>query len=262
MINGVLMGIKSYGKAFTLVSELKLWRYLIVPILIALLIFSVIVIPMFFLYSVTKGFLGYWDSETANNVFFEVAHYTEIAMFFIVGKIFYKHLAMAILSPVMSPVSTKIETHLYGDTHKHIETTFMKSLSRGLRINTRNFIREMLLTMLLFLFGLIPIIGLASIVLLFIVHAYYAGFSNMDPTLERHHNYRDSIRFVKKHRGIAIGNGAIFLLCLFIPLVGLIVSYPISFIAASVATLETINKDHQNLEPQELKVTSTNPNNA
>ncbi len=241
MLKNILKGIKSYNKAFTIISQLKLWRYLIAPILIAILILAIIIIPIWTLYSISKGLLNFWHSEIANTAFFEVSHYIEIIIFFIIGKIFYRHLAMAILSPIMSPISLKIETHLYGETHEHIKISFMKSLWRGIRINTRNFIREMLITFLLLLISMIPYIGIVSVFLLFILHAYYTGFSNMDPTLERHFNYRESIRFVKKNRGIAIGNGIIFLLCLFIPIIGLIIVYPISFIAASLVTLEVID---------------------
>lgn len=240
MTKDILKGIKSYIRAFSLISELKLWRYLIIPILIALFILAVIIIPLWTIYSVSKGFLGYWHSETANNVLFEIANYTEIIIFFIFGKILYKHIAMAILSPIMSPLSLKIETHIYGKTHNHIKLSFMESLWRGVRINTRNFIRETLFTLLLLPLTLIPYLGVIAAFLLFILHAYYAGFGNMDPTLERHFNYKNSVRFVKQHRGIAIGNGIIFLLILFIPILGLIVAYPISFIAASVVTLEVL----------------------
>lgn len=241
MIESILKAIKSYSKAFTIASQLKLWRYLIIPILVAIFILAIVIIPMWSLYYISKGFLSFWHSETANHVLFEVSHYIEIIIFFILGKILYKHLAMAILSPIMSPLSLKIETHLYGETNEHIKNPYMKSLWRGIRINTRNFIREMFLTLVLLLFSLIPYIGIIFTFLLFILHAYYAGFGNMDPTLERHFNYRDSIRFVKKNRGIAIGNGIIFLLFLFTPVVGLIIAYPISFIAASIVTLEILH---------------------
>lgn len=243
MTTNILRGFRSYFKAFFLVSELKLWRYLITPILVALFILAVIIVPLWAIYSISKGFLGFWESETAHSVLFEVAHYTEIIIFFIFGKILYKHIAMAVLSPIMSPVSLKIEAHVYGNTKQHIKLTFMQSLWRGLRINTRNFIREMIFTSILLLISFIPYIGVIAAVMLFIIHAYYAGFGNMDPTLERHFNYKNSIRFVKQHRGIAIGNGIVFLLILFVPIVGLIIAYPISFIAASVVTLETLYRE-------------------
>ena len=246
MINEIFKSITVYFKAISLVSKLGLWRYLLTPVLIALVLLAIVVLPLWFLYSVTKGFLDYWHNDTATSVLFELAHYTEIAIYFILGKILYRHIAMAILSPILSPLSLKIEQELYGDfKHKHLQMSYMKSLWRGIRINFRNFIRELILTWVLLILAFIPGFGIVAAILILILQSYYAGFGNMDTTLERYFNYKDSIKFVKKHRGIAIGNGIVFLLMLIIPLLGLLIAYPISFIAASIVTLECVHTNER-----------------
>ena len=68
----------------------------------------------------------------------------------------------------------------------------------GIRINLRNLGKELLLTIPILIIGLIPVIGIISTVLLFLMQAYYAGFGNMDYTLERHFNYKQSIQFVRE----------------------------------------------------------------
>lgn len=75
------------------------------------------------------------------------------------------------------------------------------------------------------------------------VQAYYAGFGNMDYTLERHFKYRESVQFIRRHRGIAIGNGLVFILFLIIPIVGVILVLPMSVTAASITTVELLKKD-------------------
>jgi len=89
------------------------------------------------------------------------------------------------------------------------------------------------------LFGWIPVIGWAFTLLSFLIQAYYAGFGNIDYTLERHLSYKESIAFVKQNRGMAIGNGIIFMLFLLIPFIGFIFVLPLSVTAA---TTETIKK--------------------
>jgi CysZ protein len=144
----------------------------------------------------------------------------------------------------MSPVSEKIEAHLCGiELHNHRQTSFRQQLWRGIRINFRNLGKELLITVPLLLLKFIPVVNIFSIILLIMVQAYYAGFGNMDYTLERHFKYRESIQFIRRHPGIAIGNGLIFILFLIIPIVGVILVLPMSVTAASITTVELLKKD-------------------
>jgi CysZ protein len=106
---------------------------------------------------------------------------------------------------------------------------------------------ELLWTVPIFFLGLIPVIGLIAPILLFCMQAYYAGFGNMDYTLERHFGYSDSIRFVKRNRGSAIGNGLVFMTVLIIPIVGLILVLPLSVTAASLRTVQLMDKEQPKL---------------
>jgi CysZ protein len=112
----------------------------------------------------------------------------------------------------------------------------LKDLIRGLRLAIRNIIRELFFTILLFLVGLIPLFSPFVSIAIFILQAYYAGFGNMDFTLERHFNVKGSVRFVRQHRGIAIGNGAFFLLLLFTGF-GFLVALPLGAVAAAQETV-------------------------
>ena len=99
---------------------------------------------------------------------------------------------------------------------------------------------ELLLTIPILLIGFIPIIGFISTPLLFLVQSYYAGFGNMDYTLERHLSYRQSVQFVKNHKGIALGNGMVFMVILLIPILGIILVLPLSVTAASSETINVV----------------------
>ena len=65
----------------------------------------------------------------------------------------------------------------------------------------------------------------------------------MDYTLERHKKYGDSIKFVNKHKGVAAGNGTIFILMLLIPFFGIMLALPISTAAATISTVEKLESD-------------------
>jgi CysZ protein len=159
---------------------------------------------------------------------------------------------MALSAPFMSPVSEKIEAHLLGENskliHQHRNTSFQEQLWRGIKINLRNLFMELWLTAIILIISLIPVIGWFTSLLLFFIQAYYAGFGNMDYTLERHFKYKESLTFVRKNRGIAIGNGIVFMLFLLIPVVGVILVLPLSVTAASTETVKLLNaQNRQNI---------------
>lgn len=185
---------------------------------------------------ISKIWFWEWGSET----FRLISNFIGALLIIALGLMLYRHIVMALSAPFMSPVSEKIEKHLYGQSHSHRETTFMAQLWRGVRINVRNLTLELLLTVPILLIGFIPVIGIVSTILLFLVQSYYAGFGNMDYTLERHYKYSESIRFVQKNRGLAIGNGMVFMLMLLIPIVGIILVLPLSVTAATTETLKVI----------------------
>ena len=155
---------------------------------------------------------------------------------------------MALSAPFMSPVSEKIEAYLYGDVqHKHRKTSFFDQLWRGIKINIRNLFRALLITLPILLLKFIPIVNIFSTILVFLVQAYYAGFGNMDYTLERHYGYKQSVQFVSKNKGFATGNGIVFMLLLLVPFVGIIFVLLLSVTAASKRTLQIIHQENQDL---------------
>ncbi|MDY0779788.1 EI24 domain-containing protein [Tenacibaculum sp. IB213877] len=241
MIKNILKGIQAYTNSFSLISKLKLWKYFAIPILISVLVAIVIVIIAFTLSDNIGHYIAsIWKWDWGKETFEVISTFLSGLIIVAIGLILYKHIVMALSAPFMSPVSEKIENHLRGKTHQHRNTSFSEQLIRGIRINIRNLFKELLFTILILLLSFIPVIGILSSVLLLLVQAYYAGFGNMDYTLERHYKYKESIEFVRKNRGLAIGNGIVFILMLLIPVIGVILVLPLSVTAASTQTIKEI----------------------
>jgi CysZ protein len=247
MIKNIVLGIKEYGGVFALISKLKLWKYFTIPVLISILTAVFIGIEAYVLSDnigafISKSWFWDWGKET----FTELSHLFGAVIIIILGLIVYKHIIMAFSAPFMSIVSEKIEQHLYGDVkHLHRNSTFFEQLVRGIRINIRNLYKELLFSLPLLILKFIPIATLFSTLLLFLLQAYYAGFGNMDYTLERHLPYKESLDFIQKRRGFAIGNGIVFMLCLLIPFVGIIIVLPLSVTAATTKTLSLLHDRHE-----------------
>lgn len=249
MIKGILNGLRNYTRSLGLINTLGLWRYFAIPMAISFITAITIGLTAY----VLSDNLGHWIEqiwpwETGKHAFFIFAEILSALLIIAIGLILYKHIIMALSAPFMSPVSEKIEAHYKGSQHLHRDTTFKEQLVRGVRINLRNLGLELFITLPILLLNFIPIIGsIIAAVLLFVTQSYYAGFGNMDYTLERHFKYRESIDFVKSNKGQAIGNGMVFMLFLLIPLVGIILVLPISVTAATIQTIELLEK-HKSIE--------------
>jgi len=251
MINNILKGIQAYTGAFALISKLKLWKYFAIPILISIVTAIIIGLSAYGLSDNIGRFIAnIWPWDFGKDTFTSISTFIGGIVVLTIGLILYKHIIMALSAPFMSPVSEKIEAHLTGiERHNHRNTSFKQQLWRGIRINIRNLGKELLITLPILLLKFIPVVNIFSTVLLFVIQAYYAGFGNMDYTLERHFKYRESINFVGRHKGIAIGNGTIFMLFLLIPLVGVILVLPMSVTASSLNTVKLLREEnllHQN----------------
>lgn len=253
MFKNILLGIKSYSGTFKLMKELKLWKYFLIPMVISLLTALLIGLAAWKFSSSFGNFIAtLWAWDFGRETFASISTLFSALIILVIGFILYKHIVMALSAPFMSPVSEKIEAHLTGnDNHEHKNTSFKEQLWRGIRINVRNLGKELLYTIPLLLLKLIPVVNIFSAIALFLLQAYYAGFGSMDYTLERHFNFKDSISFVRKNKGLAIGNGIIFMLFLFIPVVGIILVLPLSVTAASIKTLGIIQKNQ--LEQKTVK---------
>jgi CysZ protein len=242
MIKNIISGIKAYFRAFSLISKLKLWKYFAIPMIISLVTAIIVFSSAYGLSDNIGAFISkIWIWDWGKDTFTSISNFIGGLIIIVIGLILFKHIIMALSAPFMSPVSEKIEAHFTGNPpHSHRNTTFMQQLMRGIKINGRNLFMELLLTIPILLLKFIPVVNIFSTILLFMVQAYYAGFGNMDYTLERHYKYKESLQFVRKHRGLAIGNGIVFILFLLVPVIGVILVLPLSVTAASTRTVEAI----------------------
>ncbi|MDX1461773.1 MAG: EI24 domain-containing protein [Marinirhabdus sp.] len=241
MIKNVFRGISAYAGSLQLIRQLGLWKYFAVPILISVFTAVIIGLLAWSLNDNLGNFISkIWAFEWGAETFRTVSNFMGGIIIVAIGLVLYKHIILALSAPFMSPVSEKIEKHLLGAHYLHRDTSNAAQLWRGVRINTRNLLMEFLFTIPLLLLSLIPVLNIVTSVIIFLIQSYYAGFGNMDYTLERHYSYKESTKFVRNHSGIAIGNGLIFMTMLFIPVIGFILVLPLSVTASTTETVRIL----------------------
>ncbi len=243
MINGIINGVTSYFKALQLTVKYNLWGYFFAPTLISMLLGGLIIGGAWNSYdNIGTWLIQYYPFEWGKTVIEKIIGVFGGLIIVILGLILFKHLVLALSSPFMSMLSEKVERKITGikESPAFSVGKFLSDLVRGITIAIRNIIYELLITLLLlFLLGLIPVLTPFTTVLIFVVQAFYAGFGNMDFALERYYNVRESVRFVRQNRGLAIGNGAAFLF-LFFTLVGFVFALPLGTIAATSETIKRL----------------------
>lgn len=242
MIKQFFIGLSAYGKAIPLISSLRLWSYFLIPALI-----SIVLAALIFGLAWNLGddlgnrLIGWYPWQTGAEAVSKMANIFGTILIITLGLILYKNLVMALASPFMSQMSERIERQLspvYA-SKPFSSARMLREILRGLRIALRNITREIFFSLLLLLLGLIPFFSPFAVLGIFLVQAYYAGFGSMDYTLERHRSVGESIRFVRVHRGIALGIGSIFILLLMTG-IGFLFALPLSTAAVTPEVIKRL----------------------
>jgi CysZ protein len=218
-------------------------KYILITGFIALLIFGVMIWGAWML-------AGYGASIVAVLTPWQWANESTLLSFIIglgliIGFILIlKYILLIALSPLLSYISEKAEKSLNRE-YDIRGFSAATSAARSVRINMRNMVKEIFLTILLLIAGLIPGLNLIAIPLLFIVQAYFTGFGIMDFYLERHMTFRETLGEVYRHKYASIILGGIFMLLFAIPVLGAIVAPYLTTVAGTQYFL----KNRLNLQP-------------
>ncbi len=245
MLSEILQAIRNYARAWGLIRPLRLWPFFLIPALISLFLGALIAWSAWNVAGTASSWLiAHYPWKLGAALVAKIAGLFSSLLLAALGFILYKNLVMVLAGPFMSPLSEKVEHHLTGrkapSTWNFIR--LIRDLLRGLRIALRNIIRELLLTFLILLLGLLPVFSPFTSIAVLLVQAYFAGFGNMDYTLERQFNYRESVRFVQRHKGLALGNGILFMLLLFTG-IGFLIAPPWATVASTLDTIEALEKE-------------------
>lgn len=245
MLTGVLQGVTAYGQSFAIIKKYRLWKYVMLSGIISLLLgFGLFKIIWSYSDNIGGWLSNFYKWDFGRSVFETAIDYIAGGILTILALLVYKYVVMVIVSPFMSLMSEEIESKMTGRTtgSKFSIQSFISDLIRGLRIAIGNLVKELGLTGLILIIGLFPVVTIVAPVFIFIIQAYYAGFGNLDYFLERHANVAGSKHFVSRNKGLAIGNGAVFLALLLIPVAGLFLA---PALATTAATLEGIKRKEQ-----------------
>jgi len=244
-----LKGLKSYNEAFTFLLKNKLLYFFLFPIAFNFLIyFSGLSLLNDFRLLTTQYLESYLEGLGASedwwilflNKFFSISiWFISKLFFFYIFSLFGGYLTIIFLSPVFTYLSEKTASIQKGKIYNFNLTQFVNDIFRAILISVRNILVQVVMAFALFLIGFLPVIGWGiSIFGNLIIVSYFYGFSFLDFTNERHQlSIKESVKIVRRKKGLAIGLGLVFYLCFFIPLLGGFISSFLAIISVVAATI-------------------------
>ena len=183
-------------------------------------------------------------------------HDSWLNFFFIVGQIMlrlvlllfyfslFKYVFLIIASPVFSWLSEKTESIIENKEFPFSFTQLLKDIGRATRIALRNLLWQSVYVLTILILSFIPLVGWVAPIVSLLVECYYFGFSMLDYSSERNKmSAQQSIEFIGRHKGLAIGNGLVFYLFHLLPLIGWLLAPSYAVVAATLS-LHHAQKNH------------------
>ncbi len=252
MLKEFFIGFSSVSKAPRFLLNHQLLWVLLIPVLlnIALLIFGISLTGDLstISYTYVSEYFEFdskedgWLSGTIQWVLIILFKLVFFLVFAYVGGF----IVLMLISPLLAYLSERTEQIVQGTDYPFNLSQFIKDIGRGIVVAARNMVYEVGLTVAVLLLAFIPVLNLLSPVLLFLIAAYYYGVSFLDYNLERREiGLKDSVRYFKRHRLLAIGVAAPFSLLLLIPFVGTSLAGFAAIFSTVGGTIAMIELDQQ-----------------
>jgi CysZ protein len=148
----------------------------------------------------------------------------------------FKYFFLIIGSPVFAYLSEKTQSILEGKEFPFGVLQLMKDAWRGIKLAIRNTIWQTVYVISLLLLSFVPVFGWISPLIAILVESYYYGFSMLDYSCERNKlSPAQSISFISRHKGLAIGNGIVFFLMHAVVIIGWILAPAYAVVAATIS---------------------------
>ena len=152
----------------------------------------------------------------------------------------FKYLFLIIGSPLFAYLSEKTEAIMEGKDFPFSLKQLLKDVARGIKLALRNTLWQTIYTITILLVSLIPLVGWFTPFFALLIECYYLGFSMLDYSCERNKlSSTQSLAFISKHKGLAIGNGIVFYMMHMVIIVGWILAPSYAVVAATISFYKT-----------------------
>ena len=248
MLKEIVIAIESYIKAHQFIRTHRLWKWIIIPGLMYAILF---IVGMYFFWTSSGDAVSYLSERLGIDrwlfkkesgflsFLFMMSHIMIRFIMLIFWFSLFKFLFLIVGSPIFAYLSEKTASIIEGKDFPFNFTQLLSDIWRRSKLALRNTVWQTIFTLSTLLASLIPVAGWITPIIMVFIECYYYGFSMIDYSCERNKlTPKQSIEFIGKHKGLAIGNGMLFYGLHFIPIIGWIFAPAYAVIAATLSLYE------------------------
>ena len=249
MLKEIIIAIQSYIEAHRFIIKHRLWKWILIPGIIYALLFCIGIylfwissdIAIEYLLNITG--LGKWVIAMEGGWLKFLFIFGQVILKLVLMLLYFslfKYLFLIIGSPLFAYLSEKTEAIMEGKDFPFSFTQLLKDVARGIKLALRNTLWQTIYTITILLISLIPLVGWFTPFFALLIECYYLGFSMLDYSCERNKlSSSQSLVFISKHKGLAIGNGIVFYMMHMVIIVGWILAPSYAVIAATISFYKT-----------------------
>lgn len=256
MLKEIIIALRSYKRAHEFIKSNKLFKWIITLGIFYCILFA---ISMYFFAHTSNNFIEWLNLKTGLKAWLEKKSETgEWWGFFLTTSSFslwlvmmlfyfslFKYFILITGSPIFAYLNEKTVAIIEKKNASFNFNELKSDVWRGIRIALRNALWQSVYMLALMFASIVPVFGLIAVVVALFVESYYFGFSMLDYSVKRQNKkMNESVFFIGNHKGLAIGNGAVFYLIHWLLVIGWVFAPSYAIIAATL-TLYPANREEE-----------------
>ena len=248
MLKEIILAIRAYFRAHRFILQHQLWKWMIIPGIVYAYLFVVGMnyfsqSSSFFIESIIlKTGLKSWVDTLSNDL---IGFFITMGSFWLCFTLLlfyfalFKYLFLMLFAPFFAYLHLRIDSIQNNTPFVFKNKAYRKLITRALLLNVTNLLWQTVYLIPIVIICTLPIIGWFTPIFTILIECYFLGAAMLDYSLATENkNKVAAAAYVNNHKGLPIGNGLIFYLLHFIPVVGWITAPFYSLIAAQLNTLE------------------------
>ena len=248
MLKELILAIRAYFSAHRFIVQHKLWKWMIVPGIVYAYLF---VVGMNYFSQSSSFFIESIILRTGLKSWVDTLNSDLIGFFITMGSfwlwftllLFYfalfKYLFLILFAPFFAYLHLRIDAIKNETSFVFNSKVYRKLIARALLLNVTNLLWQTVYLIPIVIICTLPVIGWFTPIFTILTECYFLGAAMLDYSLASElKNKVAAAAYVNNHKGLPIGNGLVFYLLHFIPIIGWMTAPFYSLIAAQLNTQE------------------------